>query len=123
MVHLHCEANQRTLCGDAGRGGRRFVQHGGDFLPTLPELNASDDRLAILVTQLGEGRFVPLNRLLSDRPIERRRSVSRNVLSEVLTRWTPSRSADLVPDAIHHGLAKVRLERPFTPRPECPYVP
>jgi hypothetical protein len=85
MVHLHCEANQRTL--------------------------------------FGEGRFVLLNRLLSDRPIERRRSVSRNVLSEVLGRWTPSRSADLVPDAIHHGLAKVRLERPFTPRPECPHVP
>jgi hypothetical protein len=96
MVHLHCEANQRTLCGDAGPGGRRFVQHGGDFLPTLPELNASDDR-----------------------PIERRRSVSRNVLSEVLTRWTPSRSADLVPDAIHHGLAKVRR----TPSRRCRNIP
>jgi hypothetical protein len=123
MVHLHCEANQRALCGDAGRVGRRFGQHGGDFLPTLPELNASDDRLAILVTQLGKGRFVPLNRLLSDRPIERGRSVSRNVLSKFPRRWTASRSADLVPDAIHYRLTKVRLERPFMLRPECPHIP
>ena len=30
MVHLHCEANQRTLCGDAGRGGLpldRFLRY------------------------------------------------------------------------------------------------
>ena len=33
VVRLHCEANQRTLCGDAGRGGRRFVPKAWRRLP------------------------------------------------------------------------------------------
>jgi hypothetical protein len=79
----------------------------------LAQFDTSNDGFALLRAKLTESCFVPIESLVSDHLFERRRGGACHVLIQPGRRRTAVRAANFIPDAVHHGQAQIRLERPL----------
>jgi hypothetical protein len=90
----------------------------GNLGITLLQLDASDDQLAILRAEALQRRFVPVNGLMADGLVERRRGrVSvLPLLVQLGYPWIPSDPTNLVADLVDEGLPQIRLQRALVAR-------
>src|SRR5436189_2199981 len=113
MPHLGGETNEGAADGDADGGCRRAAGQIGDVLVIEPELDPSDDQLAIRLAQPLQRHIVAREQLPSDGTLERRRIERRLLDRELLARRATDRPAHRVPQPVAERLTDVGAERPF----------
>ena len=70
-IHFSSELDGRADHQHSGRVGRRAAEHLGDLRITEAEFDTGNDSLALIIAQARERRFIPLERLFSDRRFQR----------------------------------------------------
>src|SRR3989449_700335 len=95
----------------------------GDLFARIAEFETEDDRLSMILGELGEPALVALHRLPADRLVEGGRPLVTNLILQGLAFGPTVGAPDLVPDLVEKDLPQVAQERPFAPRLEFSQSP
>jgi integrase/recombinase XerD len=85
--------------------------------------STGDDQLAVVRRKTRQRPVVPLDRFLSNRPLQRRLSPIRHDVLKWYWRRQPRRPPDLIANAVHHRLSQVGVEGAFPSVLESLYMP
>src|SRR5437867_8070352 len=117
MEHLG-ETDQRTTQELARRVRGGPAERLGDLFARIAEFETEDDRLSMILGELGEPALVALHRLTANRLVEGGRPFVTNLILQGLAFGSPVGAPDLVPDLVEKDLPQVAQERPFASRLE-----
>src|SRR6185503_14932762 len=120
IFHGLGQAQQGPLKRHARSVGRRFVEGGRKVLVREAEFDMRDDELPLRRTQPLERSLVSIERLATDRSLERRRVVRLNVRFELVARRAAPDATQFHANRVQKHLTQVGLKRSFTPDLDLP---